>query len=219
MLYDIHWVREAVDRVKEDGRGNIRVHPNGFIQLDLIPVAEDWHASYQKGHSGATLRLHIWNPPGHELPHQGTMNELHTHVFDMHSTVVLGKMTQRLYGFTIGSEWHQEHVKDPEPMMKLYKAIYAKSSDSRLEDTGLRGQAIPEWELDVHKGQTYTQPAFTFHDSDPYGCTVTVMEKTEVHEGDAYVLIPSDIEPDNSYDRANAAPSDWLWEAVVAAIA
>ena len=46
-----------------------------------------------------------------------------------------------------------------------------------------------------------------------------MMEKTEVHEGDAYVLIPTDIEPDNSYDRANAAPEDYLWSAIEAAIA
>jgi hypothetical protein len=30
-MYDIDWVRQAVEHVKEDGGGNIRVHPNGFI--------------------------------------------------------------------------------------------------------------------------------------------------------------------------------------------
>jgi hypothetical protein len=230
MLYTIDWVREQVARLKAngDGRprvhsgrpGNARVHPNGFIQVDLQPTEESWRASHHQGHSGANLRLHIWNPPGFELPHQGTVNELHTHVFDMHSNVVRGKMTQRLYSFTFGSEWHQTHVKDPEPMVKLYRAIYGeKAANSRLEDTGLRGQAILEWELDVHRGQTYTQPAHTFHDSDPYGCTVTVMEKTEIHEGDAYVLVPIDIDPDNSFDRATAAPTEYLWEAIEAAIA
>ena len=82
--------------------------------------------------------------------------------------------------------------------MKLYKAIYGKGADSRLEDTGIRGCVIEDFVFAVHQGETYTQPAFTFHDSDPEGCTVTVMEKTEIHKGDAYVLIPLDIEPDNA---------------------
>ena len=218
-MHDINWVREAVARIKEDGRGNIRVHPNGFIQLDLIPVAEDWHASYQKGHSGATRRLHIWNPPGFKLPHQETVNEIHTHVFDMYSTVVRGRMEQHIYSFVVGSEWHLHRSKIPRPPIKLYKAVYAKSGDSRLEDTGILGVMIEDFSWGVHVGQTYDQPAFTFHDSDPRGCTVTVMEKVNVHEGDAYVLVPADIEPDNSYDRANAAPEDYLWSAVEAAIA
>jgi hypothetical protein len=217
VLYDIRWVREAVDRVKEDGGGNIRVHPNGFIQLDLIPVADDWHESYQKGHSGATLRLHIWNPPGFKLPHQGTVNEVHTHVFDMHSTIIRGTMEQRIYTFAYGSEWHIHRHSNPP--FKLYRAVYEKNSDSRLEYTGLMGALIEDFHWSVHQKQTYTQPAFTFHDSDARDCVVTVMEKTQVHEGDAYVLVPADVEPDNSYDRANAAPEDYLWGAVVAALA
>jgi hypothetical protein len=32
------------------------------------------------------------------------------------------------------------------------------------------------------------------------------------------VLVPEAIEPDNSYDRANAAPADYLWSAVEASI-
>jgi hypothetical protein len=231
MLFDIEWVRDRVAQVKDDGRGrprvhagragNARVHPNGFIQLDLIPTEEDWHGSHQKGHSGSTLRLHIWNPPDHPLPHQGTTNEIHTHVFDMNSNVIRGKMNQRIYSLVVGSEWyeHRHTPKRPHQRVKLYKAVYKKSGDSRLFDTEITGLLIEDFDYSVFEGQTYFQPAFTFHDSDPEGCTVTVMEKTVVHDGDAYVLVPTDIEPDNSYDRANAAPEDFLWSAIEAAIA
>jgi hypothetical protein len=231
VLYDIEWVREAVQRVKEDGGGNIRIHPNGFIQLDLLPTEESWRASHHGGHSGANLRLHIWNPPDFKLPRQGTVNELHTHVFDMHSTIVRGKMNQRIYTLAVGSEWWSVRAShDPKvikdgitlnPMIvKLYKAVYGPASaNSRLEDTGIRGNVVADFDWSVHQGQTYFQPAFTFHDSDPEGCTVTVMEKTEIHVGDAYVLIPEDIEPDNDFDRATAAPEEYLWGAVVAALA
>jgi hypothetical protein len=210
-MYDIDWVRETVKRVKEDGRGNIRVHPNGFIQLDLIPVAEDWHASYQKGHSGATLRLHIWNPPDHDLPHQKTVNEIHDHVFDMHSTVIKGVLQQWLYSFVVGTHHAATH--------ELYRAVYDKKSDSRLEASGVRGVLRIEGGLPVTAGNSYSQPAFTLHDSDAQDCVVTVMSKTEVHEGNPVVLCPIGEEPDNSYDRATAAPEDYLWSAVEAAIA
>lgn len=216
-MYDIEWVRQAVERVKEDGRGNIRVHPNGFVQLDLIPVAEDWHASYQKGHSGATLRLHIWNPPEHDLPHQETVNEVHTHVFDMRSNVIVGTLEQWRFGFMMGAEKYLTMVQHD-----LYRAVYNKTSNSRLEYTGITGRLIDLDQFAVHRGQSYVQKAFTFHDSQPSPhdrCVVTVMEKTEVHEGDAYVLCRAGETPDNSYDRAAAAPEDFLWSAVEAAIA
>lgn len=231
-MYDIKWVRQQVARLKEEGNGNprvhasrpgnARVHPNSFIQVDLQPTEESWRESHHKGHSGANLRLHIWNPPGYELPHQGTVNELHTHVFDMHSTIVRGKMNQRIFTFAVGSEWHEYRATSPikAPAMKLYRAVYGeKAANSRLEDTGIRGVVLQDFVFHVHQGQTYSQPAHTFHDSDPEGCTVTVMEKTEIHEGDAYVLIPLDIEPDNSFDRATAADQDYLWAAIEAAIA
>jgi hypothetical protein len=219
-MYDIDWVRQAVEHVKEDGGGNIRVHPNGFIQVDLKPTEESWRESHHQGHSGATLRLHIWNPPRHPLPRQGTINEIHTHVFDMQSNVVKGRMEQRIYSFIVGSEWHLHRSPAKHPPVKLYKAVYGdKSANSRLEDTGIIGAMVEDFHWAVHAGQTYTQPAFTFHDSDARNCVVTVMEKTQVHVGDAYVLVPADIEPDNDYDRASAAPAEWLWEAVGAAIA
>lgn len=223
MLYDIEFVRENVARLRAERQGNIRVHPNGFIQVDLAVVEGSWHASHQKGHSGSTLRLHVWNPPEHALPRQETVNEVHTHVFDMHSTIIRGTMEQRIYSFSFGSEWHTHRAKTYDNgQMKievdLYKAIYAKSGDSRLEFTGLTGMMVEDFHWSVHQRQTYYQPAFTFHDSDAQGCVVTVMEKQEVHDGEAYVLVPNGIEPDNSFDRSAFDP-DYLWSAIEAAIA
>ena len=217
MQYDLKWVREAVGTVKEAGGGNIRVHPNGFIQLDLIPAGEDWHASYQRGHSGATLRLHIWDPPGFRLPRQETINEIHTHVFDMRSTVVIGRLTQRCYAFVVGKEYRdtKEH-----PQFMLYKAVYgAESASSRLENTGIIGTVEEHLTYPVYPGMTYNQPAFTFHDTEvARSPLVTVMQKAEVHVGDAYVCVPLDITPDNDFDRAAAAAEEYLWAAVKAAI-
>src|SRR5687768_2884644 len=98
-------LREVVGGIKDAGGGNPRVHPNGFIQLDLEDVPESWHASHKQGHSGAARRMHIWNPPGVELPHQQTVNEIHDHVFDMKSNVVRGVLVQRLYEFKVGASF------------------------------------------------------------------------------------------------------------------
>lgn len=198
---------ELVEEVFNSGK-NPRVHPNGFIQLDLADVEDGWHASHKKGHSGASRRLHIWNPPGLELPHQGTVNEIHTHVFDMRSTVVRGELWQRLYEFD-----EQEFV---DCTHELYEAVYAKNSDSRLKPTGRFGRLVPQEWFCVPLGNTYTQPAFTFHDThvEDGVTTVTVMEKMEIHDGDAYVLCEIGNPPDNSFDRASAVSEHELWVAI-----
>lgn len=199
-------LRREVIRIINDRGGNPRVHPNGFIQLDLEPVPESWHASHQRGHSGASRRLHIWNPPDLVLPHQGTVNEVHDHVFDMESTVIRGVLCQRLYRFVVGLSLKTH---------ELYRAIYAKNSDSRLEPTGIYGELDLYREFTIPTGKSYTQPAFTLHDSFAGTETVvTLMTKKQIHVGDATVVCPIATPPDNSYDRASAAPADVLYDAI-----
>lgn len=214
-----------------------RVHPNGFIQLDLeAPADERWHEGKQAGHSGADLRLHVWNPPGVDLPHQDTVNEIHDHVFDMRSTVVRGELTQRLYEFVIGGvELPPQGQGLPagegppalEQTHEIYRAVYDKTSSSRLESLGVRGylrNVADQW---VRTGQSYTQPAFTLHDSQPGSvflgtrsvpCVVTLMQKTAVHDGIPTVVCPLGQSPDNDFDRATAAPQELLWEAINASL-
>lgn len=206
-MIDLHELREEVAVVQGRGGGNPRIHPNGFIQLDLEPVADTWHDSHQVGHSGAARRLHIWNPPGVKLPRQDTVHEIHDHVFDMRSTVVRGELWQRRYEFCVGGLKVATH--------HLYRAVYGAKSDSRLEALDVYGIVRPVERYAVEEGMSYTQPASTFHDTEtPVGCVVTVMEKTDIVATQAHVLIPKDVEPDNEFDRASAASSELLWEAI-----
>jgi hypothetical protein len=204
---------EQAHQIYEVSGGNPRIHPNGFIQLDLDPVADSWHDSHQKGHSGAKRRLHIWNPPGIELPHQGTVNEVHDHVFDMHSNVIKGTLWQCLYIFDLEGD-----AEIAEPTHQKYQAVYAKSSDSRLEPTGEKGWLRQTHRFPITALSGYEQPAFTLHDSEPEGCVVTVMSKTAVYDGEATVICPIDTPPDNSFDRASAMPIYKIWDAIFAAI-
>jgi hypothetical protein len=203
---DLDELREIVKQGK-----NPRVHPNGFIQLDLGEVEDDWHKSHKRGHSGAATRLHIWNPPGIELPHQGTTNEIHDHVFDMRSTIVRGALEQRLYEFVTLDDLPDDY----EPTHELYQAVYKKSGDSRLQSTGKKGALRLDRFFSVSQGSSYVQPAFTLHDTGtPFGLVVTYMEKTEIHDGDAHVVCPIDQPPDNSFDRASAMSEEDLWQAI-----
>lgn len=204
--FDINWVRENYRKGE-----NPRVHPNGFIQLDLAAVAGGWHETHQQGHSGASLRLHIWNPPGIELPHQHTVNEVHDHVFDMRSNVVKGGLSQKLYKFTTGTQQQATH--------ELYRAVYGQGADSRLQPLGVFGVLSMTVVQTVGAGESYLQPAFTLHDTGPINTVVTVMEKVRIREGEATVVCPIGQSPDNSFDRASAMPADDIWAAIEAAIA
>lgn len=208
----IEGLRRQVQSLRSLGAGNPRVHPNGFIQLDLDSDAESWHESHQRGHSGGTTRLHIWQPPGHELPHQATVNEIHDHVFSMRSTVVRGILMQQLYWFVVGSVG--------EPTHEIYRALYEKKSDSRLAATGIMGRLKLAEGYPVGSGEVYVQEQFTLHDSQPIGegPVVTVMQKMTVYAGEATVICRIDAPPDNSYDRASAAPADFLWSAIEASL-
>lgn len=190
-----------------------RVHPNGFIQLDLTkPESEEWHDGKQKGHSGAGLRLHVWNPPGFAMPHQDTTNEIHDHVFDMRSTVVRGELIQSLYVFV---PWN-ELERDAGPRThETYKAVYDKKSSSRLDGPLEDGKLYLREQFHVHEGESYTQQAFTLHDSGTSGLTtVTIMEKVAIHEGTPTVVCLIDQPPDNDFDRATAASQEDLWQAI-----
>lgn len=217
MTYTIDDAHELVTKAWERG-AQPRVHPNGFIQLDLEkPDSERWHEGKQAGHSGADLRLHVWNPPGIELPHQDTINEIHDHVFDMRSTVVRGVLTQCLYEFVIGGI--DQVTWEPYPLdHEIYRAVYDKNSSSRLEPLGVRGHLRKIVSFPVAADMphpSYSQSAFTLHDSDPGSETVvTLMRKEAVHEGIPTVICPVGSPPDNDFDRATAAPQDLLWEAI-----
>lgn len=202
--------------------GNMpRVHPNGFIQLDLEPT-EGWdkHA----GHSGANRRLHIWNPPGIVLPHQDTVNEVHDHIFDMESTVIVGALEQRLYEFVIGGSTAWPSLSRHGALGKsvpldhtheLFRAIYDQRSSSRLESVGVTGHLRCVLSTPVRAVQSYTQPAFTLHDTEtPEGLCVTIMTKRAVHEGGPTVICPLGQSPDNDFDRLTAAPQELLWDAI-----
>lgn len=183
---------------------NPRVHPNGFIQLDLDKPVET-----NSGHSGGHTRLHIWTD---KLPRQKTRTAIHDHVFDMSSYILLGTLDQQRVkvGLNAGDHGFTHEILLPD----------YRTSSSQLNQTGVFCVVHGNWHKVVFSGQSYTQPAFTFHESVPKSATVaTVMRKTKVHEGVPRVLMPLEAEePDNEFDRHTAAPVQLLWEIIEDAV-
>lgn len=176
-------IREAAsDQTKQP-----RMHPNGFIQLDL---AEG-------------VRLHIW-AHDESLPRQATVNTVHDHIFEMKSHVLIGQMVNKTYRFEpyeLGD--HQ-----------IYRASYRAQADSVLEPTGIYGGLAVWHEQPVHAGQGYDFDAFEFHDTITHGFTATLMKKTRVFDGCVpRVICPRGQDPDNDFVRTDVHV-DALWEHV-----
>lgn len=203
-------------RMEVHTRGrNPRVHPNGFLQLDLVADDEQLPdaslstrirgATKPRGHSGTRRRLHIWNPPMIELPKQKVVTSIHDHIFDMRSTVVMGTLWQVLYKLVPDrfGAWH------------IAIARYSGAGESTLHPGDERFSAVPYNRFPITSGQRYTQPASTFHDSEAHGTVVTVMEKTKIYpDRDARALVRHGLDPDNSFDRRNAMDEDALWNVI-----
>lgn len=186
--------RDILKHAQEEGRVP-RVHPNGFVQLDGV---------------GPT-RLHVW--PDDPLQFIDVQpHPIHDHVFAMRSTVVRGHMLQTVHLPEL------EHR--GEPTHEILVAHYHTKSDSELRRTGVvvRLPELSEERFYIEAGETYEQPAFTFHTSEQDGLTVTLMEKRAVLPGSCRVLLPLGVEPLERFDR-HEWHADELWEFIESALA
>ena len=181
-------MRELVENARLRGY-RPRVHPNGFLQLDLV-------------HDGS-VRLHIWHP---DLPRQEVRTAVHDHIFDMVSVVRKGALIQVELDFTLNHEGY--------PDSEIYMARYEGRSKSQLMPTGVLVKEARHERFRVREGDVYTQPAFTFHESVPgTNIVVTQMTKQRVHEGEPRVLVPIGQEPHNSF-RRDSADEAFLWKII-----
>jgi hypothetical protein len=167
-----------------------RVHPNGFLQLNLIEAGSN--------------RLHIWHP---DLPKQTTRTAVHDHIFDMESVVKKGVLGQ--------TEIHYSLEHGGTPTSEIYMAHYSEKSDSKLYPTGVLVKESSYHMNRVIEGDSYVQSAFTFHESVPQtDVVVTVMTKSLIYAShQPRVLVPLEETPDNSFHRENASEA-FLWSII-----
>ncbi len=175
-----------------------RVHPNGFIQLDL----NDEHSK----------RLHVW--PSIELPdRQKTKHPIHDHSFDMMSTVLTGKLTNETLVFLSTSD--HPHVWEDH---QEYRGVRIGEEETILEPTGNFGCICVVKQECIRAGESYRIPAKAFHNNFADGLTATLMVKLSSEPYNPRILVPVGVEPDNEFRRENTRP-EILWEQIELALA
>lgn len=191
-----HLVMESVGTLRVP-----RLHPNGFIQLDLDAAGE--------------MRLHVW--PGKPLPISGqkTKHPIHDHNFDMESTVLRGGLRNLLYqAQPTGAD-----IADP-PLYGLHSAQMVGPNDTVLEPIDFRTYAVHEVSAaDYQAGDCYSMSKGVLHESLAVGLTATLVTKHRVNA--MYrprVAVPVGITPDNDYRRVASEGDKLLWKTIGHAI-
>lgn len=169
-----------------------RVHPNGFIQLDL----------------SKQVRLHVWHP---HLPYrQKTFSPIHNHIFSFDSEVIVGRMVNQIY--TIEPDDNGTHEE--------WQVNVIDGEDTKLVRTGEgRVRLVPEQTDVVLAGSIYHMPKYAFHETLVNEPTATFMTKHDASftmgpncQG-ASVLVPWFEEPDNDFRRGDV-DTDLLWKLI-----
>jgi len=175
---------------------NIRVHGNGFIQVDLPE----------------NKRLHVWGHP--DIPRQVESSQIHSHRFGFESTILVGSLVNVIYKkikLTDQSEY------SPSELFDVYVPV-----QRTLEDTVLvreEGDPIclsPTPIALYRAGDTYSMLPKDIHETFVNQPTATLMTKTSVAPDDYVpeVFLPLNKKPDNAFNRYQNLGTEELWTIV-----
>ncbi len=174
-----------------------RVHPNGFIQLDL----------------DAVHRLHVWHP---RLPYrQKTFHTVHDHVFGFTSEIFSGRIVNIEYD-VIRNDLHGTHYMAQAECISPNESILVGAPQPfhyQLKECNT---------IVVQPGDQYEFKAFRFHEILFGEPSLTIIRKdglTTAAQGNSQkptVMIPRGVEPDNEFRRDNVN-TDILWELIAEA--
>ncbi len=155
----------------------VRMHQNGFYQLDLINDA----------------RLHIW--PDQKQERQKNYNGIHDHRFSFESFIILGCLLHTEYG----------PVQNPNGKYQLYAVAPKNSVSGELKPTNNFFDVLETKSLELHPGNLYEFDKGIFHQSINKReiLTSTVMKKTSCDEAiQPRVIGVRNYDPDdNTFDR------------------
>lgn len=182
-----------VERLLEDPRQaaepGIRLHGNGFLQLDLDRYT----------------RFHIWG--GSLPPAQNVDTPIHDHTYSFRSFVLLGKLE------------HIVHTAVPGDRYRLHTAQPREGADTGLVPTSELVDLPPTSTTLIKAGGLYDFTAFLFHQSvNAAPITATLMVRGNSHpDRRPRIAVPSDLEPDNDFERYQF-PDEELWAVVDQAV-
>ncbi|RWO06344.1 MAG: hypothetical protein EOS07_22155 [Mesorhizobium sp.] len=175
------------DDIRAEGTG-IRVHGNGFIQIDL-PNAR---------------RLHVWGHPA--IPRQVVSTQIHDHRFDFYSFVLRGTMVNVVY--RVRTIDHQE------PSHTVYTPQARAGEDTVLVPYGPPVKLYPSKAEAILAGDSYRMRAGEVHETFVNQPTATLMLKGDVGEMPVRVFCPVGKKPDNDFVRHEVMGEDDLWQIV-----
>lgn len=154
---------------------NIRVHGNGFLQLDV----------------GEGERIHVFGHP--RLPRQKVSTPIHNHRFGFESTVLRGVLVNLTWAFMTDKSHratHQGYVVHPRV-----------GEDTELVPQGDTGIVMLLRHEVIVQGKSYKMQPRQFHQSMADEPTVTHMVKTGALELEPMVLCRMGMQPDNTFNR------------------
>lgn len=162
-----------------------RVHPNGFLQLDLDLEG--------------VRRLHVWDS---RLPRQSVRTPIHDHAFSFRSEVIAGELTNLTY------EVEQNDGGDYE----FWQRVKGEGEETTLASSGERYTIRLGNTAVISAGCEYEFKARDFHDTVCVDGTVTVIEKLGYDkQHQPGVMVPTGLTPDNNFSRS-AMSETLLWE-------
>lgn len=177
----------TLDEVKKHGR-DIRVHGNGFIQIDLPD----------------NKRVNVWGHP--DIPRQAVSTQLHDHRFDFISFVLRGAMVNA--GYQAYVPMHSPATHD------VYTPEKREGEDTVLVPHGPALRVRPYHAQVVPAGESYRLPAGSIHETFVNQPTATLMIKGDVRDIPVRVFCPVGKKPDNDFVRHEAMNEADLWRIV-----
>ena len=172
----------------KDRETPIRIHGNGFIQIDVAKNA----------------RIHIWSP---RIPHQLIYTGIHDHRFDFFSTVLWGDGLHHKIFLPLSEPEHAIGLS-----YDMYVAVERQGEDTLLVPANKVVYDRNYWKVteDIYPGHSYRFKKGIFHETLPIqinedgelGCAITYMVKTDSDKKyRPRVLCPSEFVPDNEFNR------------------
>ncbi len=178
MEITIDWLRKLSNKP--------RLHPNGFIQLDIADG----------------VRLHVW--PQENLAKISVQVPIHDHVYGFDSFIMCGQMGNTIYDIEI----------DPNGEYNLYQttSYAAVKKELPLEQVNNYRYALKTIkEFWTSAGEIYHMNPFIFHESHTRELTATVIRITSFDKTKPVrVLCPIGVKPDNSFKR-DSVDQTILW--------
>jgi len=167
-----------------------RVHPNGFIQLDLNSQA----------------RLHVWHPE--LMTRQETYSPVHDHAFSFTSHCFSGRLVNVRYTVEKDDDGHH----------KIYEAQRVDGECTKLvaQPSHSRYRLKPGRVDVVQPGENYIMTKGEFHETLTNEPTMTVIQKHESWNPYApRVMVPWWEEPDNDFHRIRDMDAKHVWGCIL----